>query len=57
MGDDEAGGSYRPYHVKPSPLTFSGNTTEFLSFEAKFLRYAKRHDLIIVLLKEREIRL
>lgn len=39
MGDDEAGGSYRPYHLNIIPYTFSRNTTVFLSFEEIFVGY------------------
>lgn len=54
---DESTFGYRPYHLKTSPPTFSGSTSDFLTFERKFMRYAQRHDFSLALHEETEIRL
>lgn len=53
----EAGGGYRPSHLRTGPPTFSDRTAEFLSFERKFLWCAQRHNIGIALLEETEIQL
>lgn len=54
MGSDEPGGTYRRHHLK---TTFSGNTTQCIGFERKFLHYAQGHDCVLTLLEESDIRL